>query len=117
MKFFHNYSLEENRFYVPRREINSQNNPFLRISDNCIMLYGIDFLTERKISQYFAPFETNVEFYDDSHCSVSFPDYDKMMQAIYVHLYSEKDDYLTFCGRWASNFTYKLMWTELKPYN
>lgn len=44
LKFFHNYSIQENRYYTQRREINLGTNSLLQISNNSLMLYGIDFL-------------------------------------------------------------------------
>lgn len=45
LKFFHNFSLEKNRYYVERREVMLDVSPPLQISNNSILLYGIDFLT------------------------------------------------------------------------
>jgi hypothetical protein len=45
MKFFHSFSLEKNRYYVQRREVALSGNSQVQISNNSILLYGIDFLT------------------------------------------------------------------------
>jgi uncharacterized membrane-anchored protein len=49
LKFFTNYSLEEDRFYIERREIKDPLNPFLTVMSRSLLLYGTDFMTEAKI--------------------------------------------------------------------
>lgn len=56
MKFFHSFSLEKNRYYVERREVVLGNGSQVQVSNNSILLYGIDFLSEGKIERYFQPF-------------------------------------------------------------
>jgi hypothetical protein len=72
LKFFHSFSLEQNRYYVQRRDIDRTANSEVQISNNSILLYGIDFFPETKLEKYFHPFEVAIEYYDDSHCSVTF---------------------------------------------
>jgi hypothetical protein len=49
MKFFHSFSLEKNHYYVERRELIISPSTHVQISNNAILLYGIDFLSEGKI--------------------------------------------------------------------
>lgn len=38
------------------------------ISESSLFIYGIDFMSEASIRQYFNPFEVEINIYDDSHC-------------------------------------------------
>lgn len=46
VKFFREYQLEPDLFYVQRREIESKNTHLSTIFPNGLLLYGIDFLSE-----------------------------------------------------------------------
>jgi len=60
LKFFNNYFLDKNRFYVERREVGSNGLESINISSNSILMYGIDFLTENKLEEYFYPYSISI---------------------------------------------------------
>ena len=56
LKYFHDYRLETDLFYIKRRDISSSSIDLSLISVTSLFLYGIDFLSESRIKQYFEPF-------------------------------------------------------------
>lgn len=42
------------------------------ISESSLFIYGIDFMPEALIKQYFNPFEIEIYIYDDSHCEIRY---------------------------------------------
>jgi hypothetical protein len=117
LKFFHNFSLEKNRYYVERREVSLDVSPPLQISNNSILLYGIDFLTESRIEQYFYPYYVSVDYYDDSHCSVSFESEAVLANAVWqIMQNSAKSNEQGTLKEMLENDHRKLEWTELTSY-
>lgn len=117
LKFFHNFSLEKNRYYVERREVALDVSPPLQISNNSILLYGIDFLTEAKIEQYFYPYYVSVDFYDDSHCAVSFENEVALANSLWQIMQSSaKNSEQVALKQMMENDHKKLEWTELTSY-
>jgi hypothetical protein len=49
-----------NTYYVARRENNLSLSSMQIFSNNAILVYGIDFLNERRIEQYFSPYMVSV---------------------------------------------------------
>ena len=85
LKFFQNFSLEENRYFVKKREIVIDVDNDIQFSLNSILLYGVDFMPEAKIHSYFHPYQIMIEHYDDSHCSVTFASYELLVTAVFQH--------------------------------
>ena len=79
LRFFQNYHLDSERFYTERKEISSQNFDIGMIFQTSILVFGIDFLSIERLKLYFSPYQVEISFYDDSHCSVSFLDTNQLV--------------------------------------
>lgn len=88
-KFFTNSEVNSpdgENYYVNRRDNNMSERTMLHFSYNSILLYGIDFLNEKRIEQYFSPYMVTIDLHDDSHCSVIFESTECLIVAIYKAL-------------------------------
>lgn len=69
---FNECLLGPTRHFVSRREVKDSANPFLTVSSDTILLYGVDYMDEKRVKSYFEINDIQVEYYDDSHCHVKF---------------------------------------------
>lgn len=116
-RFMVNTNPYQEGFYVKRRDNTMSERSMLNFSNNSILLFGIDFLSERKIQQYFAPFMVSVDKHDDSHCSVVFETTECLIASTHkllknssqIPFQSYKKDFLT-------KQEYLGQWNQLLPY-
>lgn len=56
------------RYFCPRREVDHSRSPFLEVSTDLLLLYGVDYMDERKLRKYLGREDVEVaRVLDDSH--------------------------------------------------
>lgn len=116
LKFFQDYHVQTENFYVERRNIPMDNFDSRLIFPNALLVYGVDFLSFERIKNYFVPYQVQISIYDDSHCSIEFSDPKILVQCFFERMKDKFESPQVLFDFFNDNPTNMVTWFEIQGY-